>query len=307
MEPILNHYRAAATNGGLIGIALLVALGAVLAGLGWAQSVAGPGPSGVLLALPFAAAFVATAWIAFWTWGFYSLRYGLSRDGVAIRWAASRHIIPMHDITHVLSGRRYAGPLRGLRWPGYEIGRTTVIDDEGDSRDVLVYATVAPEEQLLVVTPDITYAISPDDVGAFVEDFKRRRKLGVMESLEQRTVHAPLADLSIWGDRVALALAGAALAINALALAWLAWHYPGLPQEFALRFSFDPVISQPVPGPANARAVAWRLPLIGLAALVADSGIAAWLHGRAPLAARLIVCGALLVQVALVILLLRVI
>ena len=260
-----------------------------------------------MLAVPFAAGVIGAAWFAFFTWGFFSLRYGLSRDGLEIRWATSRHIIPMQDITHLLAGRSYDAPLRGLRWPGYEIGRTSVIDDEDTSRDVLVYATVAPEDQLLVVTPDITYAISPADTRAFVEDFKRRRKLGVRQALEQKTVHAPLADLSIWSDRIALSLVGAALMLNALALAWLAWHYPEMPQELALRFGFDQNLAQAVPGPANARSVAWRLPLIGLAALVSDVGFAAWLHGRAPLAARLIVSGGLLVQLALGVLLLNVI
>ncbi len=305
MESILNHYRAATTNGGLISIGILATLLVVVAAVGWAQSVAGPGPTGVLLALPLAAVVVASAWVAFWTWGYFSLRYGLSRDGVYIRWAASRHIIPMQDITHILSGRPYDSPLRGLRLPGYEIGRTTVFDDENTARDVLVFATVKPEEQLLIVTPEVTYAISPADISAFVEDFKRRRRLGVRQALEQRTVHVPLADLTIWGDRVALAFAGIALGVNALALAWLAWHYPQLPQELALRFGFDPASAQSIPGPMNAKSVAWRLPLSGLAALIADSGIAAWLHGRAPLAARLLVCGGLLVQLALAILLLR--
>lgn len=305
MESILTHYRAAPSRGGLISLALLAGMLGVATAVGWGQSIAGPGPAGVMLALPFATLVVATAWIAFWTWGYFSLRYGLSRDGVSIRWAASRHIIPMQDITHILAGRPYSSPLRGLRWPGYEIGRTTIVDDEGRSRDVLVYATLKPEEQLLVVTPDITYAISPAEVGAFVEDFKRRRRLGVRQALEQRTVRLPLADLTIWSDRVALALIGSALVLNALALAWLAWHYPDLPQQLALRFSFDIASAQVVPGPPNAKSVAWRLPLIALAALVADAGMAAGLHGRAPLAARLIACGGLLVQLALGILLMR--
>lgn len=291
-------FKPAPSRGVMIGIGLTVAtvLGCVL--LIVAIRAMGTGPRAAVLIAALLVAAPLTARLAYWVWGLISLRYVLGRDGLVIHWAASQQIIPMAAITHVLAGRAYDSPLTGLRWPGHEVGRSSLRDDMGVSRDALVYATTPPEDQLVVLTASLAYAISPADPQAFVDDFRLRHRLGPTVAWEQHTARAPIARLSLLADRMALGLLAIAAVLNVLAFLWLTWHYPALPEQIALRYRFDPTMGLPTANPLSPIASAWNLPLIGLAVLVANGALAAVGHARARFAALLLGTGALLVQLA---------
>lgn len=300
------NMRAAASRGGWIGLAALLVLLVLSGGLLWLLLGAPPGPRSVLLVALLIPALGTALLVAYWLWGYLSLRYTISRDGLVIRWAATSQVIPMSEITHVLGGRPYESRLKGLRWPGHEVGRTLVLDNEGLARETLVYATTPPEEQVLVVTRSLAYAISPADRDGFIEEVRSRRRLGPQQAWEQHTERAPWARLSLLGDRQALRWLALALAINALAFGWLAWHYPELQETIVLRFRFDPVLAVPVPGPESPKAAAWSLPFVGLAAILLNGALAIAIHARARLAAILLIAGAAMVQVAIAILFTRI-
>lgn len=299
-------FRAAASRGGWVGLALLALLGALALGVAWGARASWPGPRAAVLLLVLLALVPLLGVLAYWTWGFFSLRYHSGRDGIVIRWAASRQVIPMESITHVLAGRGYAAPLKGLRWPGHWVGRTIVVDDDEHPRPTLVYATVPPPGQLLIVTPALAYAISPADRVAFIEDFKVRRRLGPVQALEQGTEQAGLIGLGLWRDPAALRLLAAGCLLGALLLAWITWQFPSLPQELFLQLRYDPLLSSAVPGPPQAPSAVWRLPMIGLLALAANTVLAALVHGRARVGALLLILGALLVQLVLMLVFARV-
>ncbi len=299
-------FRPAPSRGLLIGFGLLATGVALELALALAARAAGLGPRAAVLGLVAVGLLPLVAIVAYWVWGLASLRYGISRDGIVIHWAASRQIVPMESITHVLAGRPYAGGLRGLRWPGHEVGRTTIRDDDDHPHPTLVYATTPPDGQIVIITPSLAYAISPADRAAFIDDFKQRRRLGPVQRLDQQTDQARWARLALWHDPLGLGLLGVGVLLCALGFAAIAWLYPSLPPELALQYRYDPVVNGDVPGTLQPLAAIWRLPWIGLALLAGNAVLALLVHRRARLGALLLITGAIFVQVALLVVLARV-
>ncbi len=297
-------FEASPSRGRWIGLGLCLGALALLGALIWAMRLAGPSPRGALLGLAALSVLPLLLLLAYWTWGYFSLRYELSRDGLIIRWAASRQVLPMAEIRGLSAGRAYAAPLRGLRWPGHQVGRTYIDTEEG-GRQTLAYATLPPEEQLLVITSSLVYAISPAEPKAFAAELERRRAMGVARHWEQGTERPRWARLSIWSDPLALRALAVALILNALAFAWIAWQTPSLPERVVVQYRYDAALDAIVRGPAQPLATVWRLPMISLAALFLDIVLAALVHTRARLGANLLLIGATLVQVALLIVLTR--
>lgn len=298
-------FRAAPSRGGIIGLTALAAALTAWGLLVFGAWTSGPGPRAAVLGLLAVLLLPACVLLLYWVWGYFSLRYSLSRDSLTIAWAASRQIVPMDAITHVLAGRPYATAVRGFRWPGHIVGRTTIQDEGEPERPTLVYATAPPSRQLLIVTPSLAYAISPTDAGAFIDDFKMRRRLGPVQIAQQRTEQAFWARSTLWSDPAALWLLVAGFLLGALALAWFTWHYPELPPEVSVQFRYDPVVRAAVPEVLQPVATVWRLPLIGVAAMVFNGLAAVLVHERARLAALLLLLGAVLVQVGLAVVLSR--
>jgi len=298
-------FAPAKSHGRWIGLALVAAAMAIEIALWAAARRAGLGPVAALLGLLALLGLPLVGLIAYQAWGSINLRYNVSRDGVVIRWAAARQIVPMAEITHILAGRPYAAPLRGLCWSGSACGRTMIGDDQGVVRPALVYATTPPEGQLILVTRSLAYAISPADRAAFIDDFKARRRLGPAQNLQQATEQAPWARLSLWRDPLALGLLVGAVLLSGLVFALITWQYPALPTEVMLQWRYEPAIGATVPGPPLPLGEIWRLPAIGLAAVLVNGVAAAAVHHRARLGAVLLLGGAVAVQLALFLVLAR--
>jgi hypothetical protein len=265
----------------------------------------GLGPLSAALLLLAVLLVPITVWLAYWAWGYFSLRYVVTRDGLEIRWAASRQVVPMESITRVTGGSPYIAGLSGFHWPGHEVGRAQVEREGGGLLDTLVYATTEPDDQVLVVTHHLAYAISPVDQSEFVEEFKRRRSLGPVQRIEQETRQPRWARLGLWHDWTALRLIAVAALLNALAFAWLVWRFPSLPDPVAIQYRFDPAIGEAVALVSRARSYVWTLPIIGLAVVVANVGLGAIVYSRARLAAVLLAFGAVLTQLALIVVIAR--
>lgn len=299
-------FRASPSRGGWIGLGAVTGLGALAWFLvSWIRRL-GPSPRSALLGLLVLLLLILLVLMAYWTWGYFNLRYRLSRDGLAIRWGAGRQIVPMSEILRLSAGRPFIAPVRGLRWPGYVLGRTLIAGEaEGEAQVVLAYATQPPEGQLLVHTRSLTYAISPEDPAGFIEDFKRRRGLGPVQDLTQHTERPRWASLSIWSDPTALRALLTAFLLNALAFAFIAWQYPELPEQVVVQYQFDAQRGFSYPGSAQPLATVWRLPFISLAGFLLNGALAAGLHPRSRLAANMLLMGSAVVTIALILVLTR--
>ena len=298
------HHKAASSPGGLIGF-LLCGLALALAGaLALAAQRAGPSPRGALLGLTTVLALSLLAFLLWWSWGYFNLRYSLEPDALVIRWASNRYILPYAGLDKPqLGGPRQ--PPRGLRWPGYAVGR--VPDEEGVATGGPVFslATRPAAEQVLLGTPVGGFAISPTDPATFLSDLETRRKLATGGSTQPRIQRRGLAGLDLWGDSLALRALVVGLLLNLLAFTWIAWQYPGLPERVALRYRYDPGFGLTLPGAPQPVGTVWRLPMLSLAMLLINAAAAALIHKRIRMGANLLLIGAAIVHAGLVFILTR--
>jgi len=186
------------------------------------------------------------------------LRYHLDRDGLTIRWPGGRQVVPIRDIHRVLLGSQLGGPVvrrRGVRWPGHERGEGAI---PGIGR-TLFLATKPLEGQLLLITPGQTLAISPERTEEFVKSLVARQEMGPNRILAPESQRAPWLTWSLWKDRTAGLVLGAATIINLGLFAYLCARFPGLDEQLPLHYN-----SQGLADRIGTKAELFALPIIGL-------------------------------------------
>jgi hypothetical protein len=184
----------------------------------------------VLLSLPVLAV------LAYQVVSCLTLRYHLDRNGVLVRWAGNEQVIPIREIQQIVHGRELRNPAvrrRGLRWPGHERGEGMV---PGIGRTRFL-ATQPLEGQLLLVTPGLAFAISPQNLPEFLQGYAARQELGPNRLLERELRRARWSAWPIWTDETAWVLLGAAMAINLALFGYLSIRFPGLDYLLPLHFN----------------------------------------------------------------------
>lgn len=239
----------------------------------------------VLITLP------VIALLAYWLIGLNRSVYWLDRNGLTIRWGAVQQIVPMASIRQVLHGSEIAGKIhhfRGGRWPGHWVGQAQV-DDLGTA---LFYAGGGLDQQLIIVTPGLAYAISPADMAGFIVAFEQRQKMGPTQEVAQVSIRPEIFDWPLWSDRLALGLVGAAGIACLLLFGYTCLRFPDLAPRVALHFD-----ATGLPDRFGSRSQVFLLPIIGLMSLGVDlvAGLPLYLRDR--VGAYLIWGGALVVQV----------
>ena len=252
-------------------------------------------PIGPGLAFIVALWMIALALAALWLYGLVemlSLRYRVDRNGVEIRTAFARQTIPHAAIVRIDPGESAGSPgrLRGLMWPGYMRG----ILRAAPYGQIAVWGTEPLERQLILVTADTCYAISPTDRRGFLERYALHKALGALNQLPHRLEPIGVASWSIWRDRtfwLAMAL-GFALATSLAALATV--RYGTLPAIVPLHWNAQGQADRLAP-----RSEVFAIPAIGAAVLLVNLGLALALHQRERIAAQLLAWGSIAVQVGL--------
>jgi len=230
------------------------------------------------------------ALLAYWLIGLNRSVYGLDRNLLIIRWGAVQQVIPMASIRQVLHGSEIAGKVRrfrGGRWPGHWVGQAQV-DELGTT---LFYAAGGLDQQLVIVTPGLAYAITPRDVTGFVEAFEQRQKMGPTQEVTQVSVRPEIFDWSLWSDRLAIGLVSATVVACLLLFGYTCLRFPDLAPRVALHFD-----AAGLPDRFGPRAQVFLLPVIGLMSLGANVVIGLPLYLRDRVGAYLLWGGALVVQ-----------
>lgn len=219
----------------------------------------------VVLSLPL------LALLGYLVYSLFNLRYQLHRDALTIVWGLTQQIIPLGSIREVMRGENLGEEIkvRGVRWPGYLAGCGEI---EGIGR-TLFYATEPVASQLLVVTPTLTYGISPADPDGFLDAFEIRQRMGPIRLVSYEHRWPRFLSWPVWRDRLAHLLLALGLGANLVLFAYVCWHYPAL-----------------------GRAEIFRLPAIGLMALIANSSLGVLIHNRQRVGAYLLFGGAVVVQ-----------
>lgn len=172
---ISTRWQAAASPGGLIGVLGIV----VSLVLGGGMLVLITGRTSLTFPTPIAwialATFLALAGLlAYLVYGYVTISYEFSAEHLRIRWAGQRHVVDLAAIQQILPAVDRLGdnPGRWRRfWTGYYVG-----SEIGPSGPVTVIATLPVRRQLLIVTADRQFAISPERPVLFVEEFGRLRR-----------------------------------------------------------------------------------------------------------------------------------
>jgi hypothetical protein len=237
----------------------------------------------ILLSLPILAI------LGYWLYGLFNMSYYLDRNGLIINWGAMKQIIPIGSIISVMRGEEIKGKagFGGMKWLGYWVGRGKV---EGVG-DVIFYATKPFSKQILLVTPSISYSISPPNTDAFLEAFEARHRLGPIKPLKLETIQARFKNWPIWSDRVAHLLMALGLILNLSLFAYIFWIYPALPWLLPLHFNAFGRVER-----VGVKGEILRLPLGGLLFFLTNSAFSLLIHRRERVGAYLLWGGAILVQ-----------
>ena len=169
------HWPPAASPGGVIGvlgIILSVFLGALFL-LVLTGPISLPIPH-IIVAI-FLILFVIIGFVfAFLLYSFVTIRYDLSPEQLVIRWGRQRHIVPLNAIQQILPAVERLGTDPGgwqKFWAGYYVGSQPSL-----SGLVTVVATLKVRRQLLIVTRDRQFAISPERPVLFLEAYAHLRR-----------------------------------------------------------------------------------------------------------------------------------
>lgn len=219
-----------AVGAAITSFSLLLAALLLVRGAGWPVSFPG------FLAYAGGAVLLAAGLMfAFWTYACATLRYVLSADAVTVQWGPVAHRIPVANIASVLQGRAGVRPeVMGIGWPGYHVG----LGRAGTFPRVLFFSTHrVPEDVVYIETPDVVYALSPQDSARFVAAVER-----AVEGVEPSESAAPevrrehLAAHPAWSDRLGQYLALAAVLLNAAVWGFIFAVYPDLSNEITIEF-----------------------------------------------------------------------
>ncbi len=200
---------------------------AILTVIGISKRSPGPGVAmlgGVLLLLLGAAAL-----LIFRLWSLHSLAYWVQRDAIHIHWQGEEVIIPLPDIRDVRPAEVTLRPA-WHRWPLQWVQ----VDAE---KRVFSYALQPPAECLAIVTDEEIYLVSPERPDDFVAAYEQRRAFGPARKLKPVIYLAPWRQHWLLHDRLAQALLLGGLWLGWLALSYVAWRYPQLPDTIALHFN----------------------------------------------------------------------
>ena len=227
-------------------------------------------------------------YLAYRTWGCFTLEYWVDRDGVTIIWGPMRQPVPMGQIERVVRGDSPTATRRWWPWPGpYAAARW-----QSPLGQLLSYATRPPAEQLLLVTPMAVYGISPAEPELFLEVLQERHLLGPARTLPTEPIWPRMWRWRFWQDRVGQGLLLAGLLLNLALFGFLCYRFPALPERLPLHFN-----AAGQPDRIGPRQGLFLLPLIGLLAWGINGAWGGMIYRRQRPGAYLLWGGAVAVQI----------
>jgi hypothetical protein len=155
----------------------------------------------------------------------------------------------------------------------------------------LFYATAPPQRQVYVVTPGLTYGISPADREDFLESLYKRLQMGPTQVVEQSSRRPNVLEWAFWRDRLALALLGVGFLALLVLIGLLCLRFPSLPMLMPLHFDVAGA-----PDRFGPRGQMFIIPLIGLLAFLANGVLGVVAYRRERVASYMLWGGAVLTQ-----------
>ncbi len=228
------------------------------------------------------------------TIGYFRLRYRFEPEGLLIRWLGGNERIAYERVDGIFAGQRLgqAMRVRGLNWPGFHVGvgRTRVMGF------VRYFVTTGDlNEIVLIVTPDVTFALSPGDAAGFRRDLISRVEASELMSTpavakteaELKPPPSPLRDFML------PVMLLASIIVLSLTMLYISLRWSGIPEPLPMQIARDGVTVLAY----GVREDIFRLPGIGAAIMVANLGIGLSMYARERAAARMLWAVSVIVQV----------
>jgi hypothetical protein len=286
-------WRPKSSPAGLLGLgaAAALALAATASGIFAIRQ-----PVGFAMFLGLLVGFVCAALallVLVLTVGYFRMSYRFEAAGLRIAWLGGQQVIGYEHIDSIFAGQRLGQTMRvrGLNWPGFHVGvgRTRAMGF------VRYFVTTGDLNQIvLIVTPDVTFALSPADAGGFrralIERIEASELVDVpassSESAQSAPTPSPLRDVTL------AATVLAAIAVLAVTGLYISSRWAGIPDVLPMQFSRDGTVLQ-----YGQREDIFRLPGIGAAILIANLGVGLAIYARERAAARMLWSISVIVQV----------
>ena len=291
-------WRPKSSPAGLLGLgaALFLGLAALASGLFAIRQ-----PVGFAMFLGLLVGFVCGALailVLVLTIGYFLMRYRFEPAGLAVNWLGRRELIAYDRVDGIFAGQRLgqAMRVRGLNWPGFHVGvgRTRVMGF------VRYFVTTGDLNEIaLIVTPDVTFALSPADAAGFRRELIERVEASeqassprchVGESAEARPASSPLRDVTLAATILA------SIAVIVLTGLYIGARWSGIPDVLPMQFSRDGTVLA-----YGQREDIFKLPGIGAAILIANLGIGLSIYARERAAARMLWAISVVVQVLMMV------
>ncbi|MEO6061975.1 MAG: PH domain-containing protein [Thermoflexales bacterium] len=189
----------------------------------------------LLLLAVAVAAFVALAWLIWTMRGLNALSYSLDRNSFVIRHGNAREIIPMAEVQRIIPALDIADGARVRRIP---LSDWWVCDGTHPALGkIRFYATGPLEHQSIIVTPDVSFGVSPFDLDAFDEAFETRLAMRPTQDVAFARIIPGIRSSALWGDRMARFMVGLAVLVFVVLLAVTFGRFAALPRSIPLHFN----------------------------------------------------------------------
>jgi hypothetical protein len=270
---------------------LLAILGLLLVDFSLVLATIGRPVSGLsfVIVLWVLTSLVIAAYLAYRTWGAFTLEYWVDRDAVTLVWGLTRQVVPLEHIGRVQVGvdAQDESRPRPWHWPCAHRRRMQCTDGLGV---VNAYATRPLREQVLLETAGESYSLTPQDAQGFVHALQVRHALGPTRTVLPHIERPPLWTWPLWRDEVALALIGFGLLGLLLMFGVLCFRFPYLSSDLPLHFDVNGQ-----PDRIEAKSGLFALPIIGLIAWAVNLGAGIILYRRVQQGAAYLLWGGALV------------
>lgn len=246
--------------------------------------------------------FCLPVWCAvlFWLYGLLTLSYQLDRSQLVIRCGLSRRVIALSSVTGLVAGETMAPirEFRGIGWPGYLHGTYQL----QDGTHVTVHSTEPLDRQLVVVTPQGSYGISPADTEAFLNAMRLMLSEGATRIVAEGYTRSAVMAWPVWTDRRFWSGVVVCLCVNLALWGLVASLYNTLPGRLPLQF--DPRGQVELIGAKSGLLV---VPAIGSLVLLTNGLLGLFLHKRERFAVSMLQSVSFLLQITSWIAVLRII
>ncbi len=173
-------------------------------------------------------------------------------------------------------------------WPGFYTNQGWL----ASLGEIQFYSTQPFPKTLLVRTTNTTYAISPADPQQFMTEYKLRRNLGAIESVEEEVVRGKFLTHPLWHDWLGRGLILLGVVINLALFAFLLSRFADFPPIIRMHYNKFGVVDRL----ESSISILW-LPLIGLLTAFTNSILGTWLHPRERVPALLLYGSIIAIQI----------